>query len=211
MIKFRSGFVLMLLAAACSSEAGKGAGVAGGQSGTTSDGGYSCSVVDAAVENVPLDQLPYGIQCSPNQAFDALEGTTSYFCKESALTFSVSIERGSGARLLTGKTYSDTDPSAPPMACQELELDAQVVIQASDDSLSYAGPALLQLDHLCSTTSIDAPKDLDRFVLLSRPLAAGGTRGLWLVFPETDARFNQACTEVLPAGATDDSRGTGSP
>jgi hypothetical protein len=211
MISFKSGFVFVLLATACSSDGGKGQGVAGGQSGTASEGGYSCSLEDAMVESVPLDQLPYGIKCSPNQAFDALEGTTSYFCKRSALSFTVSIERGSGARLLTGKTYSDTDSSAPPRACQELELDAQVVIQASDESLSFAGPALLRLDHLCSGTSINAPKNLDRFVLRSRPIDAGGPPGLWVVFPKSDGRFDEDCTEVLPADATDANRAAGWP
>jgi len=211
MIRFKSGFVFMLLATACSSEGGKGAGVAGGQSGTTADGGYSCSLDEATAEKVPLDQLPYGIQCSPNQAFEALQGTSSYFCQESGLTFRVGIERGSSARLLTGKASSDTNSSAPPKACHVLELDAQVVIQASDDSLSFTGPARLQLDHLCSSTSIDAPKNLEQFVLRSRPKDLGGGGGLWLVFPKTDTRFNQDCSEILPADATDGGADTSTP
>jgi uncharacterized membrane protein YgcG len=109
------------------------------------------------VETIPLDQSPVGVACSPDLLFARLEGDHSFDCKEHDVSFNVEVTRGSAARRLTGKLYSDTGGKGDPSPCYAMALDASVAILASDDSVSFQGPASLTVDHLCSTLEI-APK-----------------------------------------------------
>jgi hypothetical protein len=107
------------------------------------------------VESVPLDQAPLGVMCSPNAEFEKLEGSQVFRCKEHNVEFTVNVTRGTGAWRLTGKQYSDTDPTLPPTDCNALSLDASLEIRASDGSVDFAGATTLTVDHLCSSAKID--------------------------------------------------------
>jgi hypothetical protein len=106
------------------------------------------------VESIPLEQVPLGSMCSPNAEFEKIEGSHVFSCKEHEVAFTVNVTRGSGARSLTGKLYSDTDPTAPPTDCNAMSLDASIEIRGSDSSVDFAGETTLTVDHLCSSAKI---------------------------------------------------------
>jgi hypothetical protein len=153
--------VLFLVLAGCGTRAGepgggmanKGDELAGGQSGSDSSGGYSCELEDAVETSLALDEV-IGLSCSAQHMLDVIEGSRSYECKVFGMTLSVTVERGTSARLVTGKRYSDTDTSSPPTDCVALHVDAATSIAASDGSLSLSS-SQVTVDHLCSSASID--------------------------------------------------------
>jgi hypothetical protein len=153
--------------------------LAGGQSGTESRAGYDCVLDEARVEGVPLDKKPSQIAVSPDQVFDLIEGTRAFSCSVPSarpqttdqeagtaadagssvdggsfadVTVAVEIQRGSEARLLTGKLYSDTFQDDAPVDCYVLELDATVTLRSNGESVSRAVP--LRVDHLGATQEI---------------------------------------------------------
>jgi hypothetical protein len=152
--KFSGGWSLLVCLVACSANEGGPKQVAGGQSGTDSQGAYTCVLDSPIVESIPLDQVPLGSVCSPNAEFEKLEGSQVFQCKEQEVAFTVNVTRGSSARRLTGKLYSDTDRAAPPTDCNAMSLDASLEIRASDSSVDFAGAATLTVDHLCSSATI---------------------------------------------------------
>lgn len=130
----------------------EGEPVAGGQSGTDSSGAYSCQLDDALETSIPLDEV--ALSCSPAQSLDAIEGTRRFLCEDSDTSFTIEVERGTSAALLTGKLFSDTDPDAPPTDCQALRVAATTTIVADDGSLSFSS-SHVTVDHLCESFSFD--------------------------------------------------------
>ena len=126
--------------------------VAGGQSGTDSFGAYSCELDDAVATSIPLDEVV--LSCSAAQSLDAIEVTRLFLCEDSDMSFTIDVERGTSAELLTGKLYSDTDPDAPPTDCQALRVAATTTIVADDGSVSFTS-SQVTVDHLCASFSFD--------------------------------------------------------
>jgi len=190
---------LVLLVAACSSKE-ELKQVAGGQSGTDSQGAYTCGLDSPGVEDAPLDQVPAGVSCSPNAEFALLEGKQSFVCKEHDVTFSTEVVRGAGARRLTGRLYSDTGDKGAPSPCYAMALDASVTIEASDGSVSAREPTTLTVDHLCNSAKIaDAVQGRDGKVLFE--FFQGG---LFVIFPGGQTENCSAS-----AGAIDGNAGSG--
>lgn len=149
------GWWCLVCLVACSASDGGAKQVAGGQSGTDSEGSYSCVLDSPTVESLALDQAPAGVSCSPNAAFDRFEGTRVFQCKEHNVTFTTSVTRGSSARRLTGKSYSDTGDSSPPTDCWVMSLDATVAVHSSDGRVDLERPSTLTVDHVCDSAVIE--------------------------------------------------------
>ncbi|HYQ00617.1 MAG TPA: hypothetical protein VER96_18190 [Polyangiaceae bacterium] len=154
--KLSGGWLWLVLFTACSSSEGGPKQVGGGQSGTDSQGAYTCQLDSPTVESIPVDTPPSGVSCSPNSEWAQLEGSRTFRCSEHDVSFTVNVARGLSARRLTGRLSSDTDPSAPPTDCYAMSLDSSVAIEASDDGVAYDGPTTLTVDHLCNSASVDA-------------------------------------------------------
>jgi len=152
---FKVGWLCLAWLAACSANEGGAKQVAGGQSGTDSEGSYSCVLDSPMVESIALDQAPAGVTCSPNSVFERFEGTQTFLCKEHDVSFTMSVTRGSSARRLTGKLYSDTGDSSPPTDCWAMSLDATVAIRSSDGRVDFERPSTLTVDHVCDSAVIE--------------------------------------------------------
>jgi hypothetical protein len=198
---------------------GEGSDVAGGQSGTDGAGAYDCDLEqdEPAGEEVPLDERPEFISCSPDDAYGRLEGEHTYRCPDLHTYLTVSIERGEAARYLVGTLPSDT-PDGEDRQCWALQIDATIQIQASDDSLTFDA-SFGTMDHLCSTFQIGgrAVRDLQgtlselTFELEFSESAAG--EPAYFMYVRVDGGSPEVCTirvssEPVPgaggAGAADE-------
>jgi hypothetical protein len=156
-------------------------GRTGGQSGTDSEGAYTCSREGATrLASVPLDQEPEGISCAPATVLAAVSGTYEYDCRVSRAirvaddelgnpqyiypndpgpSVTLQMQPGAAAHLLAGVATGEDGRTS---WCRLLDVDVSVSITGADGGIAVSAESAF-VDRFCATAGITANTRLRLF------------------------------------------------
>jgi len=128
----------------------------GGQSGTDSDGSYSCDYEGAPpLYQLPLYSVPEGYSCTPDLVLDSVTGTHTFECSVTGsmevpgATLTVEIfQEGAIAQLLDAVS-SVLGEDGIPRPCTLMSIGTNVNVYSPELSLS-AAPNQIIVDRFCA-------------------------------------------------------------